>query len=132
MTTPRLEGHVTHAVDCASWHNKACNCIVSAAVKFDSGKVQLDLLSWPAIRGLGDVLTFGAKKYAAHNWRKGMVHSRLYAAALRHIFASLSGEDRDPESNLDHIDHAMCCLMFLSEYKKLGMGTDDRFKKEAT
>lgn len=99
-------------------------------VKHDGEKVQLDLLSVPALIGLGNVLTFGAKKYEAHNWRKGMVWSRLIAAALRHLFAFMLGEDTDPESGLPHIDHALCCLMFLSEFQKMKLGTDDRWRKQ--
>lgn len=98
------------------------------AVKHDAGKPQLDLLPALAVFGVGDVLTYGAKKYAAHNWRKGLAWSRLTAAALRHLLAFMRGEDIDPESGLPHIDHALCCLMFLSEFQKTGGGTDDRWR----
>lgn len=98
------------------------------AVKFDTEKNAIELASSWAIEGLGLVLTYGAKKYAAHNWRKGMAWSRLIGAAFRHLLAFARGEDIDPESGLPHIDHAMCCLMFLSEYQKLQLGSDDRWQ----
>lgn len=84
-----------------------------SGVKFDQDKPRMDLLDAHAIEQLALVLSFGAKKYAAHNWRKGLSKSRLIAAALRHIFAYLRGENNDPESGLSHVAHAMCCCMFL-------------------
>jgi hypothetical protein len=98
------------------------------AAKFDTEKNRMELMSEPAIDGLARVLTYGAKKYAADNWRKGMTWRRLIGAALRHLFEFSRGNDVDPESGLPHIDHALCCLMFLSEYQKRGIGTDDRWR----
>lgn len=99
-------------------------------MKFDSEKPRMDLLDHYAVEQLAMVLTFGAKKYAAHNWRNGISKSRLIAAALRHLFAYLGGEDNDPESGLSHVAHAMCCCMFL-----LGLDgradLDDRWKDAA-
>lgn len=97
-------------------------------VKHDSGKPRMDLLSEVAIEGLASVLAFGATKYSADNWRGGMAWRRCIAAAMRHLFAFSRGEDTDPESGLPHLDHALCCLMFLSEYQKRALGTDDRWK----
>ena len=97
-------------------------------LKFDLGKPRLELVSRQALEGLAMVLGFGAKKYAAHNWRGGIEYSRLIGAALRHIEAFNDGEDLDPESTLSHIDHAQCCLMFLSDQIKRGTGLDDRYK----
>ena len=97
-------------------------------VKFDAAKPRMDLLSTPALEGLALVLTYGAAKYEAHNWRKGLDWSRLTAAALRHLLAFQGGEDIDPESGLPHVDHALCCLMFLSEATKVPHGKDDRWK----
>jgi hypothetical protein len=101
---------------------------MTGAIKHDGEKTQYELLSEPAVEGLARVLTYGRIKYAADNWRKGMSWRRLIGAALRHLFAFMRGEDLDPESGLPHIDHAMCCLMFLSEYQKTKVGTDDRYK----
>lgn len=97
-----------------------------SAIKYDSGKPRLDLVSRDALEELGKVLGFGADKYGANNWSKGMDWSRCYGAALRHIMASLDREDSDPESGLDHLAHAMANLMFLLEYKKKAVGNDDR------
>lgn len=97
--------------------------------KHDGEKVRLDLLSTIWINGVGSVLTFGAKKYSANNWRKGIKLSRLLGAALRHIFAFLAGEDKDPESGLSHLYHASCCIMFAAElYETKSKDVDDRWK----
>lgn len=85
----------------------------SGGAKYDTDKPRMELLDSYAMEQLAKVLTFGAKKYAAHNWRKGISKSRLIAAALRHIFAYLGGVDKDEETGLSHIAHAMCCCMFI-------------------
>jgi len=101
--------------------------------KNDQGKIRLELLSTKWLCGVGEVLTFGAKKYAPHNWRSGIEASRLIGAALRHISAWNDGEDNDPETNLSHLSHASCCLMFLSElYQTMPEKVDDRYNKGET
>lgn len=97
-------------------------------IKHDQDKARLDLLSGIWLTGVGKVLAFGAKKYAAHNWRKGLERSRLLGAALRHIFSYLDGEDLDAETSLLHLYHASCCLMFASELHETRRDTDDRWK----
>lgn len=97
--------------------------------KNDDGKPRMDLLSGIWLAGVAKVMGFGAAKYDAHNWRKGIATSRLLGAALRHIFAYLDGEDLDPESGVSHLYHASCCLMFASEMKVTRPDLDDRYKK---
>lgn len=99
------------------------------AKKFDTGKPPLSLISRAALEEEARVMAFGAQKYDAHNWRKGMDFSRLMDAALRHIYAFADGEDKDPETGLSHLAHARCCLAFLIEYEGTKIGTDDRFKR---
>jgi len=96
--------------------------------KDDSLKPRVELLDPLALEGIAQVLSFGAKKYAAHNWRGGLAYSRLLGAALRHTFAILRGEDTDPESGLPHVDHLGCCWMFLSNMMKTRPDLDDRWK----
>jgi len=102
-----------------------------SAVKADAGKAPISLIPRESIEGVAAVLGFGAKKYAAHNWRGGMQWSRLIDAALRHLTAFNDGEDTDPESGLPHLDHAACCLAFLTTYQKQGLGEDNRYRKPA-
>ncbi len=102
----------------------------NAGRKDDAEKPKVELLSARWLLGVGSVLSFGAKKYAAHNWRKGIARSRLLGAGLRHIFAYLGGEDNDAESGLSHLHHASCCLMFASELHETRPDLDDRWKPE--
>ena len=101
---------------------------VTPGTKHDAGKLPLDLLDPVALDGIAAVLAFGAKKYAAHNWRGGISYSRLLSALLRHSFAILRGEYIDPESGLPHIDHVGCCWMFLSNMMKTRPDLDDLYK----
>lgn len=100
------------------------------ALKFDTDKLPLNLLSTEAMNQTAAVLAFGAEKYAEHNWRKGFAWSRPLAAAMRHITAFNDGEDRDPESGLSHLAHAACCIMFLLEFEKTHPELDDRYNPD--
>lgn len=85
--------------------------------KFDGNKPQYGLLPPLALRATVDVLTFGAEKYVPDNWKFVPDSKRRYFDALqRHLWAYKDGEKIDPESNMHHLAHAMCCLMFLYEH----------------
>lgn len=99
---------------------------MSGGRKYDDGKVPLDLVAPTWVEGVGEVLKYGADKYEPWNWARGMKWSRVYAATLRHLFKWWMGEEVDPETGQSHLYHASCNLMFLSEYKKHGLGQDDR------
>lgn len=103
---------------------------LSKGTKLDSGKPDLSLLSPIWILGVGRIMSFGAKKYAPNNWRKGIELTRLLAAALRHIFAFLGGENKDPETGELHLYHASCCLMFASEMFETRPDMDDRWSND--
>lgn len=79
---------------------------------------------------MAQVMTYGKTKYGSHNWRGGLAWSRLLAAILRHVFAYLGGESKDPETGLSHLAHAACGIMMLLEYEETHPELDDRFKKE--
>lgn len=86
-------------------------------VKSDVGKPRMDLIAPSALFALGRVLEIGARKYSDRNWEAGMPFGRPFAAIMRHLWAWWNGEDRDPESGLSHLDHALCELMFLVEFE---------------
>lgn len=113
--------------DQAKSPGRECDNLQKFGVKFDAGKPPLSLISTDAMVAEAEVLDFGRKKYAKDNWRKGMEWSRLVDAALRHIYAWNEGEDKDPETGLSHIAHARCCLGFIIESQRRGLGKDDRF-----
>lgn len=103
--------------------------VLAQGYKADDGKILLELLPPDVIEEVGHVLTFGAHKYAPRNWEKGIKYGRVIGAALRHIFAIMRGEDRDPETGRLHAAHAICCMMFLCGYQLRGMvAYDDRNK----
>lgn len=80
----------------------------TTGIKYDTGKLRLDLIPPEMHEALGSVLTFGAGKYGDRNWELGIDEDRLYAAAQRHLLAHRKGEPLDHESGLPHIYHAFC------------------------
>lgn len=98
-------------------------------LKFDHGKPRMSLLSTNFTEGIAKVLTYGAEKYDADNWKRGMVWGRVYDAMQRHLTSWFSGEDCDPETGFSHLDHAGACMMFLRTYEARGIGEDNRESK---
>ncbi len=100
---------------------------MNQGTKHDQLKPRLDLLPSRPVEEVALVLAFGGGKYGDNNWRKGMFWSRVIAASLRHIFAFMRGEDKDPESGLSHLAHAATNLLFLIEYTHTKKDHDDRY-----
>lgn len=98
--------------------------------KHDQEKVKMELLSSFWLRGVAQVLTFGAAKYSADNWRRGIEIRRLTGAAMRHLTAFNDGEDLDPETGLSHVFHFSCCAMFIAELMLTHPELDNRYKVE--
>lgn len=104
--------------------------------KDDQDKVRLELFPSVAMFAISRVLTRGAVKYDDRNWEKGMKWSRVYGAALRHLFAWFAGRgptsksflfgDLDDEWQFSHLWHAGCCIVFLISYEEWTIGEDDR------
>lgn len=86
---------------------------VTKGKKNDKGKPSLTLIPGEAILAMGIALTYGADKYGRYNFRKGVQHSRLLDAAMRHLNAILRGEEIDEESGNHHLWHAMASLAML-------------------
>lgn len=101
----------------------------STGIKHDQDKVDMSLLSSIALTEVAKVMTFGKKKYSANNWRGGFAWTRPLSASIRHIFAWMGGEDKDPETGLSHLAHAVCCLCFLLEFEVTHRELDDRYKQ---
>jgi hypothetical protein len=98
------------------------------AVKFDDGKTRFNLIPFDLLGPVEEAWEFGAKKYSANNWRKGMPWTQPLNAALRHITDYMAGEDLDSESKQTHIAHAMCCLFMALNNEKHHRDRDDRNK----
>lgn len=95
--------------------------------KDDNGKLRFDLIPVGPLEELANVYTFGASKYADHNWRKGIVYSRIFSAIMRHMWAFWRGEDKDKESGLPHLVHAAWGCFTLLEFLKSRPDLDDRY-----
>ena len=95
-------------------------------LKFDHGKLRIDLVPVDGILALAQILTSGAEKYGERGWERGMAWSRPYAALLRHLLAWWGGQDTDPESGHPHLWHVMTNAVFLVSYERRGIGEDDR------
>ena len=102
---------------------------MEGAEKHDDGKPRLELVDRVAMVELARVLGYGAEKYGADNWRKGLSQRRCLGAALRHIYDHLDGKDLDEESNLLHLAHAMAELMFAIRMHQTRPDLDDRYGK---
>lgn len=90
-------------------------------VKHDAGKSRLDLIPFRELLQVGDVLEYGARKYAPDNWKHvPEARQRYLGAALRHIAAHGTGEVLDPESGLPHLAHAITSLFFLLHFVNNG------------
>lgn len=88
---------------------------VERGSKHNCGKPKMNLLSPIALAFVGQVLTFGAKKYGDHNWRKGIPKDELIASSMNHLLHIMAGSNLDEESGLPHSAHLMCNAMFMCE-----------------
>jgi hypothetical protein len=83
----------------------------TGAIKYDGGKPAL----WRgvfeyfprAVQAIGDISTFGARKYAWNGW-EGVEDgiARYSDAMVRHLAKEGAGEVTDPDSGLLHAAHA--------------------------
>ncbi len=81
------------------------------AARFNSGKRQWGLVQFEALEPMVQVLEYGLKKYAAHNWREGAGLNKLQCleSMQRHLAELFEAEQFDPgrkidpESGLPHI-----------------------------
>lgn len=99
---------------------------MQSGVKYDDGKTQWSLLPAYALEEVAKVYTYGAKKYAPNNWRKGMAWSRTFSAIMRHAWSFWRGETYDKETGLHHMAHAAFGCLTLVEYTRKKTKTDDR------
>jgi hypothetical protein len=105
--------------------------MMEEGLRYDEGKVRLDLIPAEWVIALGSVLTIGAKKYADRNWEKGMKWSKCLGPLLRHVFKWVAGEDYDQESGRHHMEHVAWNALALVSYHNRKLGEDDRVKGES-
>jgi hypothetical protein len=87
--------------------------------KFDQDKLPLELIDWAHVTEIAEVLQLGKEKYGPDNWKHlTNGEDRYFAAAMRHLILWRQGETVDPESQLSHLAHAACNLMFLTYFER--------------
>lgn len=102
------------------------NAVPSKGTKHDALKPDLSILPIEALEAMAAAFTYGSKKYARNNYKQGLEVNRTLAAALRHIFAFLNKEDRDTESGLSHLSHALAAVAMTVYNLKHNPKMDDR------
>ena len=87
---------------------------ISEGNKQDQGKADWTLLPINSVTTVIKVLEFGMSKYGRDNWKLVKEPKRRYlSAAYRHLGSIVEGDWNDPETNLPHAAHAICCLLFV-------------------
>lgn len=100
--------------------------------KLGMKKPPLHLIPASALVYLSRVMALGAKKYGPGNWRQHPVKMTVYlSAAWRHILQALDGEDKDAESGIPPMAHAMACCAIILDAQACGCLIDDRPPKGA-
>lgn len=91
-------------------------------------KLPLQHLPFEALEECAAVMRWGTVKYPYENWRKGAPWLEFTGSILRHVWAFMSGVDKDPESGLHPLAHAALDCLFIITWAKQGKGEDDRVK----
>ena len=85
---------------------------MSDNLKFDAGKLRMDLIPAEAEEAIAACLTHGLIKHDEESWRK-VEPWRYHAALRRHLNAWKRGIALDAESGLPHLWHVLCNAAFL-------------------
>lgn len=104
------------------------NKVDGGGLRLNSGKPRVDLVPPSSILAIAEVMEAGAKKYAEHNWRRGMDWNICYASCMRHLLKWQAGQDNDDETGLNHLKHALTNIAFLIEYLETCPQLDNRYK----
>lgn len=95
-------------------------------LRYNEGKLRMDLLPVSALEEVAKVFTFGASKYDQDNWRRGMSWRKVMASKDRHWKEFKKRNDFDAESGLLHLAHDVANGLFLLEYYRIYPKGDDR------
>lgn len=95
------------------------------ALRYNTGKPRWSLVHFKSLEPMVRVLEFGAKKYDTDNWKKGLDRREILDSLTRHLTALIDGEEKDSESNIDHIGHIMCNCMFYQYFTNLEKSEKD-------
>jgi len=98
----------------------------ASGIKYDDSKPALQYVPKAAMFAMGEAFAHGAKKYGAFNYRGGLATTRTLAAAVRHIYQFLDGENLDSESGKSHLGHAMASIAMTLDTLEKRPDLDDR------
>ena len=87
------------------------------SLRYNEGKPKWSLVDFKSLEPMVRVLEYGCTKYEKNNWKKGLDNTEVLESLSRHLFALMSGEELDPESQLPHIGHIMCNALFYQYHK---------------
>lgn len=71
----------------------------------------------------------GAKKYDAHNWRRGYPWGLSFSACMRHLWKFWRGEDMDEETGVPHVINAAFHCFAMCEFMQHNKDKDDRYRQ---
>lgn len=100
-------------------------------------KPDLSVVPPVGILHLATAMMNGADKYGPFNWREQNISTRpYYAAALRHLFAYLDGEQFSADTvaagkPVHHLAHVMACCAILLDAESCDQLNDNRPKSGA-
>ncbi|MFM7027812.1 MAG: dATP/dGTP diphosphohydrolase domain-containing protein [Chakrabartia sp.] len=78
---------------------------------------------------VGRVMSCGAAKYGAFNFRETKIRASVYEDAIeRHLQLWFDGEDNDPETGVSHLASVMASCALLMDAQRRGMLADNRQK----
>lgn len=105
------------------------NSVDGGGMRFNEDKTRLELLPPLPLEDIADVLAAGAKKYADHNWMRGMDWSKVIGCAERHLSKLKRGLDFDAgETDCFHAAQVAINMIFLLQYYRTCPDLDDRVK----
>lgn len=78
---------------------------------------------------VGRVMSVGAAKYGAFNYRESNISASVYQDAMeRHLQLWFDGEDNDPETGVSHLASVIASCSLLMDAQMTGKLHDDRQK----
>jgi len=96
-----------------------------SGIRDNKGKARMSLLPFDALRELAGLFTWGASKYGAWNWSKGLSWSETMDSLMRHQERWLARDEVD-ESGYHHDVHILWNAVVLVAMRLRGIGKDDR------
>ena len=91
------------------------------------GKPRFDLIPVTALKRLADLYYRGSVKYNEHNWRSGILMSRCFSSAFRHLMQFAAG-DKD-EDHAAAVCFNLFCIMHFEEMKRTDLDDMEKYRK---